>query len=122
MTPVNRPEILAPGNEAAETAGKELWSKGDAGVDPAGEERTAEVGNGVVGADPLRDGLAASTTHILCDRVATSLATVCASVEYGLTWNTSRTSSSITGKDDINTHLGMNPFHHQFHAPSESLI
>lgn len=60
-------------------------------MDPAGEERTAEVGNGVVGADPLREGLAASTTHILCDRVATSLATVCASVEYGLTWKTGRT-------------------------------
>jgi hypothetical protein len=44
------------------------------------------VANGVAGAEG--DGEAASTTHMRCERVATSLATVCASVEYGFTWNT----------------------------------
>jgi hypothetical protein len=90
ITPVRRPEILAPGKAAAETAGKELDSEGDAGVEVAGEERTACEVNGVAGADDFNEGLAASTTHILCDRVATSFATVCARVEYGLTWNTGR--------------------------------
>jgi len=41
MTPVSRPEILAPGKAAAETAGKEPEREGEAGVEPAGEERTA---------------------------------------------------------------------------------
>lgn len=36
MTPVKRPDILAPGKEAAETAvfGKTLLKDGDAGFDP----------------------------------------------------------------------------------------
>jgi len=88
MTPVSRPEILVPGRAAAEIVGKELEREGDAGVEPAGEERTAWEVNGVAGADDLSDGLAASTTHIRWERVATSLATIWASVEYGLTWNT----------------------------------
>lgn len=41
MTPVKRPEIRAPGKAAAETAGKALWTVGEAGVEFAGEERTA---------------------------------------------------------------------------------
>lgn len=36
----------------------------------------------------LVDGDGASTTHIRCDRVAHSLATVCARVEKGVMWNT----------------------------------
>jgi hypothetical protein len=83
MTPVRRPEIRAPGRAAAETAGKALLRDGDAGVEFTGEERTAwvmeGVANGVTGAEG--DGEAASTTHIRWDRVATSLATVCARVE-----------------------------------------
>lgn len=89
MTPVSLPEILAPGSAAAETAGKEPESDGEAGVELMGEERTAcgteGVESGVV-ADEV-DG-ESSTTHIRCERVATSLATVCASVECGLTWKT----------------------------------
>jgi hypothetical protein len=83
MTPVRRPEIRAPGRAAAETAGKALLRDGDAGVEFTGEERTAwvmeGVASGVAGAEG--DGEAASTTHIRWDRVATSLATVCARVE-----------------------------------------
>ncbi len=56
---------------------------GDTGPDPGCGDRTAcdvnGVARGVAGVDG--DGDAASTTHILCERVATSLATVWASVE-----------------------------------------
>lgn len=38
MTPVKRPEIRAPGKEAAETAGKTPDREGDAGFEDAGEE------------------------------------------------------------------------------------
>jgi hypothetical protein len=66
ITPVNRPEILAPGRAAAETAGNVPEREGDAGLDPAGEARTAweieGVARGVAGADG--DGDAASTTHM----------------------------------------------------------
>jgi hypothetical protein len=83
ITPVKRPEILAPGNAAADTAGKAVWMDGEAGVEFAGEARTAwvmeGVASGVAGAEG--DGEAASTTHIRWERVATSFATVCAKVE-----------------------------------------
>lgn len=46
--------------------------------------------DGVAGADG--EGDAASTTHIRWDLVATSFATVCARVEYGLTWKTGKES------------------------------
>lgn len=71
ITPVNRPEIRAPGKAAAETAGKE----GDGGTDPpSGWTIEALCKEGVAGADG--EGDADSTTHIRCDRVATSFATV----------------------------------------------
>jgi hypothetical protein len=83
MTPVRRPDIRAPGNAAAETAGKVPARDGDAGVELFGDERTAYwtdgVDRGVAGVDG--EGEAASTTHIRWDLVATSLATVCASEE-----------------------------------------
>lgn len=41
MTPVNLPEILAPGSAAADTAGKAPDKEGEAGVEVGGEERTA---------------------------------------------------------------------------------
>lgn len=41
MTPVRRPEIRAPGRAAAETAGNDVARFGDAGVDTAGDDRTA---------------------------------------------------------------------------------
>lgn len=40
-TPVNRPEIRAPGKAAAETAGNVLESAGDVGFDELGDARTA---------------------------------------------------------------------------------
>lgn len=91
MTPVSRPEIRAPGRADAETAGKAADNAGDTGPDPdCGGDTTAcvidGVASGVAGVDG--DGEAASTTHILWERVARSLATVWARVEYGLTWNT----------------------------------
>jgi hypothetical protein len=48
--------------------------------------RLAECNEGVGG--PELDGDTGSVIHILCDLVATSLATVCARVERGVTWNT----------------------------------
>ena len=66
MTPVSRPEILAPGRAAAETAGKTVCMDGEAGVEFAGEDRDAwvtdGVASGVAGAEG--DGEAASTTHM----------------------------------------------------------
>ena len=66
MTPVSRPEILAPGSAAAETTGKVVCRDGEAGVEFAGEDRTAweieGVASGVAGAEV--DGEAASTTHM----------------------------------------------------------
>lgn len=38
ITPVKRPDIRAPGNDAAETAGKTPASEGDAGVEEEGED------------------------------------------------------------------------------------
>jgi hypothetical protein len=66
MTPVRRPEILAPGKAAAETAGNAVCMVGEAGVEFIGDERTAwvmeGVASGVAGAEG--DGEAASTTHM----------------------------------------------------------
>jgi hypothetical protein len=41
ITPVKRPDILAPGSAAAETAGNVFWRSGDAGRELFGDERTA---------------------------------------------------------------------------------
>jgi hypothetical protein len=83
MTPVKRPEIRAPGRAEAEMAGNVADSAGDAGFDPGCGGTTAcvidGVARGVAGVEG--DGDAASTTHILCDLVARSLATVWARVE-----------------------------------------
>ena len=66
MTPVKRPDILAPGRAAADTAGNVLCREGDAGVEFIGDEMTAceieGVASGVAGVEG--DGEAASTTHI----------------------------------------------------------
>jgi hypothetical protein len=66
MTPVKRPEILAPGKAAAETAGKALVRDGEPGVELAGEERTAWEMEGVASGvgEAEGDGEAASTTHM----------------------------------------------------------
>jgi len=90
MTPVNRPEIRAPGNAAAETAGKEPESAGDEGTEDTGDARTACPVEGAASGVATRegDGEEASTTHILWLRVATSFATQWARVAYGLTWKT----------------------------------
>lgn len=83
MTPVNLPEIRAPGKAEAETAGNVPDKAGDTGPEPGAVEGKAwvidGVAKGVAGVDG--DGEAASTTHIRCERVATSLATVWAREE-----------------------------------------
>jgi hypothetical protein len=56
------------------------------GVIGDGGTRVAGPRAGVGGPDDEGDGL--STTHIRWERVATSFATVCARVLYGLTWKT----------------------------------
>jgi hypothetical protein len=82
ITPVSRPEIPV----VPDTTGNDDVRAGEAGDEPYGATRTAGVVAGVAGAEG--DGEDPSTTHILCAFVATSFAVVCASVEYGLTWNT----------------------------------
>lgn len=83
-TPVSRPDILAPGKEAAETAGN-APSDGDVGadVDAIGEWRFAELTEGVASGVAPGDGEGEddSTIHIRCDLVASSLAIVWPSVE-----------------------------------------
>lgn len=73
-TPVRRPEILAPGREAAETAGNAPDIDGEAGVEEIGECITAWVIDGVAPGDGEGDD--DSTTHIRCDLVARSFAIV----------------------------------------------
>ena len=99
MTPERRPERLAPGMAEADIAGAGAPERWDGvwdatGVGPAegrgvtglGGTRMAGVRAGVGGPDEAGEG--ESTTHMRWDRVATSLATVWARVEYGFTWNT----------------------------------
>ena len=68
ITPVNRPEIRAPGRAEAETVEGNAEDKaGDTGPDPgSGDARVGceidDVAKGVAGVDG--DGEAASTTHI----------------------------------------------------------
>lgn len=69
------------------------------GVVGDGGTTIAGVIAGVEGPDEAGDG--ASTTHMRWERVATSFATVCASVLYGFTWNTGNESlPSLTPRSD----------------------
>lgn len=79
ITPISRPEMP----EAPDTTENVGVRPGEAGNELYGATRTAGVVAGVAGAEG--DGEEPSTTHILCDFVATSFAVVCASVEEGLT-------------------------------------
>lgn len=109
MTPLSLPDRLAPGIAEmadAEMAGAtapvaarcvgavELTGVGPAipgkGVMGDGGTTIAGVIAGVEGPDEAGDG--ASTTHMRWERVATSFATVCARVLYGLTWKTGKES------------------------------
>lgn len=85
-TPVRRPERLAPGRAEAGTLCWTCCGRGEGGVEPEPGIRTdPPVGarSGVAGAEG--EGEADSTTHMRWAWVATSFATVCARVEYGLT-------------------------------------
>lgn len=78
-TPVSFPDRRAP---AMAEAGTAAAGTGEGGAPPGADEPVASdwgPTNGVAGADG--DGEADSTTHIRCDLVATSFATVCANVE-----------------------------------------
>lgn len=114
MTPVSRPEMRAPGRAAA---GTEVLNpppiEGEAGLDPiAGGvcKVNGDIGGGDVRAvwaiagveGPDNDGEAASTTQTRWDLVATSLATVCARVEYGLTWKTGNESFPFSTPRSLN--------------------
>lgn len=84
ITPLRRPDKLAPGIAAAEMAGAGgvvTVAEADAGSGVMGEggTRTAGAMAGVGGPEEAGEG--ASTTHMRWDRVATSLATVWARVE-----------------------------------------
>lgn len=123
MTPLSLPERLAPGTAeiadaemdgaTAPVAARCVGAVEVTGVGPAkpgsgviGEGGTTIAGviAGVEGPDEAGDG--ASTIHMRCERVATSLATVCASVLYGFTWNTGNESlPSFTPRSDRMTDI-----------------
>lgn len=103
ITPLSLPDKLAPEIALAEIAGATAPEAArcvgvvvftgagpdkDTGSGVIGDGGMRRVGwiAGVEGPEDAGDGV--STTHIRCDRVATSLATVCASVLKGLTWKT----------------------------------
>lgn len=90
-TPLRRPDRLAPGMAFAEMAGAAVPARsGECAVTPAeaaagsgtlgaGKDITVGFTDGVGGPEDAGEG--ASTIHIRWERVATSLATVCARVE-----------------------------------------
>jgi hypothetical protein len=100
ITPLSLPLKVAPDIADAEIAGAAVLScligvvvvalMKDAelgrGVIGEGGTRIAGVAAGVGGPEDAGDGV--STTHMRWERVATSLATVCASVENGVMWKT----------------------------------
>lgn len=100
MTPLNLPERLAPGIADAEIAGAAAPVRCDGDVEAMsagpvdGRGVTGDGGTrieagceaGVGGPEEAGEGV--STTHMRCERVATSLATVWARVENGVTWKT----------------------------------
>lgn len=103
ITPLSLPDKLAPGIALAEMAGATapvpakcvgavvftgVGPDNDTGSGVIGEGGTSTAGwiAGVGGPDEAGEGV--STTHIRCERVATSLATVWARVLKGLTWKT----------------------------------
>jgi hypothetical protein len=107
ITPLSLPDRLAPGIAFAEMAGATApvpaRCVGVAVFTGAGPER--DTGSGVMGdggtrtagciagvEDPEEAGEGVSTTHMRWERVATSLATVCASVLKGFTWKTGKES------------------------------
>jgi hypothetical protein len=74
------------------------------GVIGDGGTRVAGVSAGVDGPEDEGDGL--STTHMRCERVATSFATVWASVLYGSTWKTGNESlPSLTPRSERMTEM-----------------
>lgn len=98
MTPLRRPERLAPGKAEAEMAGAMMGVDAPGAVEETGAGPEREMGRGVIGDGGTRTvgwmagvegpedaGEGVSTIHMRCERVATSLATVWASVLKGLT-------------------------------------
>lgn len=95
---MRRPDRLAPGIAVADMAGAATPERSGDGVETdggaadgrgafdGGKDMTAGFTDGVGGPDDAGDG--ASTIHMRWERVATSLATVWARVEYGVMWNT----------------------------------
>lgn len=121
MTPLILPDRLAPVIADADMAGAtapvparcvgavELTGVGPectAGRGVMGDGRTKEAGvrAGVDGPEDDGDGL--STTHMRWERVATSFATVWASVLYGLMWKTGNESlPSLTPRSERMTDM-----------------
>jgi hypothetical protein len=103
ITPLSLPDKLAPGIALAEIAGATapvparcVGAVVFTGVGPDSETGRGVIGEGgtstagwIAGVEaPEEAGEGVSTTHMRCDRVATSLATVWARVLKGLTWKT----------------------------------
>lgn len=78
-TPMRRPDSPDPGRDAPEGEGNWFPSSDVCEVDGVLGTTIVGASRGVAGAEG--EGDADSTIHILCERVAVSLATVCASVE-----------------------------------------
>lgn len=103
MTPLSLPDRWAPVMVDADIAGATAFVPARwvgavelTGVGPVIMAGMGEIGEGGTMTDgvsagvdgPDDDGDGASTTHMRCERVATSLATVCASVLNQSTWKT----------------------------------
>lgn len=107
MTPLRRPERLAPEMAVAEMAGATALvpARCAGAVVATGVGPLRETGRGVMGdggtrtvgwiagvEGPEEAGESVSTTHMRWERVATSFATVWASVLNGFTWKTGKES------------------------------
>jgi len=117
-TPQRRPDILAPVMAAADMAGAG-WIGGCVGDGEACRPLLAAAGSGVIGdggtrmagvmagvGGPEEAGDGCSTTHMRCERVATSLATVWASVDSVFMWKTGKESlPSFTPRSERMTEM-----------------
>lgn len=121
MTPLSLPDKLAPGIALAEMAGATVLVPARCvgavvltGVGPDRETGSGVMGDGgtmtagwTAGVEaPEEAGEGVSTTHMRWERVATSLATVCARVLKGFTWKTGKESlPSFTPRSDRMTDM-----------------
>lgn len=121
ITPLSLPDRLAPEIALAEIAGATapvparcVGAVVFTGVGPDSETGSGVIGDGgtrtagwIAGVEgPEEAGEGVSTTHVRCERVATSLATVWARVLNGFTWKTGNESlPSFTPRSERMTEM-----------------